>query len=70
MTLHTIGKKKLTKEELLNLFEELESKADVYSRTDWDAYLAVKDQLHNLDKLLLDIYSRENASFLQSHKPA
>lgn len=63
-------KKKLTKEELLAKFTELEAKADVYSRTDWDAYNSVKDQLANLDKLLLDIYNEESETFLQSHSIA
>lgn len=77
MPLSMIGKtgpseaaKKMTKEEILKKFEELEIKADVYSRTDWEAYEAVKEQLHNLDKILLDIYTNENETFLQSHKGA
>lgn len=77
MPLSMIGKtgpseafKKMTKEEILKKFEELEIKADVYSRTDWEAYQAVREQLANLDKILLDIYSQENETFLQSHSIA
>ena len=75
MPLTTIGRtgpleatKKMTKAEILKKFEELEIKADHYSRTDWEAYDGVMAQLKNLDAILLDIYNEENERFLQSHK--
>lgn len=61
---------KLTKEEILKQINELEIKADHYSRTDWEAYLRVRDQLKNLDCILLDIYNNENITFLQRVTPA
>jgi hypothetical protein len=77
MPLTMIGKtgvseasKKLTKEEILKQYEELEVKADVYSRTDWEALDAVLAQLKNLDAILLDIYTQENETFLQSNSIA
>ena len=69
VTLNTNGKK-LTKEEILTQITELEVKADHYNRTDWDAYNRVMEQLKNLDTILLDIYTTENETFLQSHKGA
>lgn len=60
-----------TREDVLKEIHELEVKADHYSRTDWDAYNRVRDQLKNLDMILLDIYSKENETFLMTHpKPA
>lgn len=77
MPLSMIGKtgpseasKKMTKEEILKKYEELEIKADHYSRTDWEALDAVLAQLKNLDAILLDIYTQENETFLQSHSIA
>lgn len=58
----------MTKEEILKKFEELEVKADHYSRSDWQAYDAVLAQLKNLDAILLDIYTQENNQFLQTKK--
>lgn len=71
MPLTMIGKtgpseaaKKLTKEEVLAKINVLEIKANHYCRTDWDRYNEVRDELKNLDAILLDIYSQENESFL------
>jgi hypothetical protein len=68
--LTTTGKKSSTREEVLKQIQILEIKADHYSRSDWESYLRVRDQLKNLDCILLDIYNRENEDFLTSHKPA
>lgn len=56
-----------TKEDILKEINVLEIKADVYSNTDWDAYLRVTEQLKNLDMILLDMYNQENETFLQNH---
>lgn len=56
----------MSKQELLNQINELEVKADHYSRTDWLAYEAVVAKLKDLDRKLLDIYTRENETFLQT----
>lgn len=73
MQLSMIGKfgpseaaKKRTKEDVLKEYGELEIKADHYSRTDWEAYNRVLEQLKNLDAILLDIYNQENETFLQT----
>lgn len=55
-----------TKEELLNKLNELETKANHYSRTDWDAYNRVMEQIKNLDSILLEIYNTENEVYLAS----
>lgn len=60
----------MNKQELLKKLEELSIKADHYSRTDWDSYLQIQEQLKDLDMKLLDVYHQENESFLQSHKLA
>lgn len=60
--------KRMTKEDILNKYHELEIKADHYSRTDWEALDAVLAQLKNLDAILLDIYTQENETFLQTNK--
>lgn len=58
----------VTKEQLIKEINELEVKADHYSRTDWIAYQRVTKQLKKLDHALLDIFNAENEAFLQSHK--
>jgi hypothetical protein len=57
----------VNKELLLQRLNELEIKADHYSRTDWVAYDKVLNELRKLDVILLDIYNSENDTFLQSH---
>jgi len=54
------------RKELLERVTQLEIKADHYSRTDWDAYQSVLDELREIDSLLLDMYNAENESFLQN----
>lgn len=60
----------MTMEEILNKISDLEIKADHYSRTDWDAYNRTCEQLKNLDMILLDMYTKENETWLQSHRTA
>ena len=54
-----------TKAELLKLINDLEIKADVYSRTDWLAFEATAAKIKELDMILLDMYNAENEVFLQ-----
>lgn len=52
------------KEKLIQKYHELEIKADHYSRTDWDAYTRVREEMQKIDLQLLDIYNRESDMFL------
>lgn len=56
-----------TKEEILKEYEQLEILADVYSRDDWEAYDRIRAKLKDLDAKLLNLYDKENETFLQNH---
>jgi hypothetical protein len=60
--------KTLNKEQLLELTTELEVKAEVYSKEDWEAYNRVCEQLKNIDAILLDMYNKENEAFLTNQQ--
>ena len=57
---------KLNKAELLRQIEDLEVKADHYSRTDWVRYEQCQKELAKLNDQLLDCLTSENESFLQT----
>lgn len=56
-----------TKEELLAEYGRLEVLADVYCRTDWEAYDRIRAKLKDLDVKLLNMYDKDNEKFLQNH---
>lgn len=60
-----VNYKQMSKQQLLDETTNLEVLADHYSRTDWESYNRVMEQLKNIDAILLDIYTKENESFLQ-----
>lgn len=58
----------MNKQELLDKINELEVKAEYYSRTDWDRYTEIRAELKELDDKLLSIYNAENITWLESQK--
>ena len=54
------------KTNLLTQIEHLEIKADHYSRTDWELYLTVCEELNALNLILLDMITNENETWLQA----
>lgn len=49
----------MTKKQLLKKLNQLETKADVYCRRDWDAYQRTLEEIRRLDMILLDMYTKE-----------
>lgn len=59
--------KDMTGEELAIEAERLETLAEGYSFTDWEAMKRVEIELRKVDELLLDKYNAENEHWLASH---
>lgn len=62
----TVAKELSEKEKLLNHITQLEFRADHYSRTDWEIYMSIRDQLCDANQKLVDILTKENETFLQT----
>jgi methionyl-tRNA synthetase len=55
-----------SKQQILDTINKLEIKADHYSRTDWQEYTKITQQIKELDEKLLDIFNNESEMFLQT----